>query len=166
MPAKLQIPTRVQGQDDAQYAQAVRESIKSQRPYLSDDEIQSLSSFEVTNAPKVASPTKGVAPKVATAIQSEKPQPFKSTTEMVDKFVPKQEEPKLELADPNKAAATARMLDKFIPTQPKEAPMELVGKYFAPEAPKQASILNKIAPNVQQVTENAPIQVQPSSGKA
>jgi len=44
MPAKLTIPTRVQGQDDAQYTQAVRESIKSQRPYLSDDEVLSLSS--------------------------------------------------------------------------------------------------------------------------
>jgi len=56
MPAKLTIPTRVQGQDDAQYTQAVRESIKSQRPYLSDDEVLSLSSSYIQPVAVKATP--------------------------------------------------------------------------------------------------------------
>lgn len=91
--SKLTIPQRQSNQDDATYAQIVQNSIREQRPYLSDDDILSLAQVKISSAPSVqptAQPKAQAAAKVEVA-KVEKPQPFKSTTEMVDKFVPKQQ---------------------------------------------------------------------------
>ena len=184
MSNKLKIPQRQQGQDDNQYAEAVKASIKEQRPYLSDNQINDLASVKVSlSIPKptpkavteTAKPFFNVSPKPQsikemaearkTAIAVEKPQPFKSTAEMVSTFVPNQQAPTLE--DPNRAAATVRMLEKFIPEQPKEEPIELIGRDFAPEQPRQEPQINTIGLPTQ-VAEQ-PIQqpfIQQQDGQA
>jgi hypothetical protein len=117
--SKLTIPQRQSNQDDATYAQIVQNSIREQRPYLSDDDILSLAQVKISSAPSVqptAQPKAQAAAKVEVA-KIEKPQPFKSTTEMVDKFVPKQQ-----VAAPKTLSEVARELaNKKVVTDPMES---------------------------------------------
>jgi hypothetical protein len=163
--SKLTIPQRQSNQDDATYAQIVQNSIREQRPYLSDDDILSLAQIKISSAPSVqptAQPKAQAATKVEVA-KVEKPQPFKSTTEMVDKFVPKQQvvapktlsEVARELAnkkavtDPIESGIVARQETiKKLPEQPAIMPslgdpkvaagtVKMLEKFIPPQQPQE-----------------------------
>jgi hypothetical protein len=163
--SKLTIPQRQSNQDDATYAQIVQNSIREQRPYLSDDDILSLAQIKISSAPSVqptAQPKAQAAAKVEVA-KVEKPQPFKSTTEMVDKFVPKQQvvasktlsEVARELAnkkvvtDPMESGIVARQETiKRLPEQPAIMPslgdpkvaagtVKMLEKFIPPQQPQE-----------------------------
>jgi hypothetical protein len=163
--SKLTIPQRQSNQDDATYAQIVQNSIREQRPYLSDDDILSLAQVKISSAPSVqptAQPKVQAAAKVEVA-KVEKPQPFKSTTEMVDKFVPKQQvvapktlsEVARELAnkkavtDPMESGIVARQETiKRLPEQPAIMPslgdpkvaagtVKMLEKFIPPQQPQE-----------------------------
>jgi hypothetical protein len=89
---KLTIPQRQPNQDDATYAKIVQNSIREQRPYLSDDDILSLAQVKISTMPSVqpsSQPKAQAAPKVEVA-KVEAPQAVRASTEVVSKAVPKQ----------------------------------------------------------------------------
>jgi hypothetical protein len=143
---KLTIPQRQSNQDDATYAQIVQNSIREQRPYLSDDDIISLAQVKISTMPSVqpsAQPKAQAAPKVEVA-KVEKPQPFKSTTEMVDLFVPKQQ-----VVAPKTLAEVARGLaNKKVVTDPMESGI-VARQETIKKLPEQPAIMPSLGdPNV------------------
>jgi hypothetical protein len=144
--SKLTIPQRQSNQDDATYAQIVQNSIREQRPYLSDDDILSLAQVKISTMPSVqpsAQPKAQAAPKVEVA-KVEKPQPFKSTTEMVDLFVPKQQ-----VVAPKTLAEVARELaNKKVVTDPMESGI-VARQETIKKLPEQPAIMPSLGdPNV------------------
>jgi hypothetical protein len=144
--SKLTIPQRQSNQDDATYAQIVQNSIREQRPYLSDDDILSLAQVKISTMPSVqpsAQPKAQAAPKVEVA-KVEKPQPFKSTTEMVDLFVPKQQ-----VVAPKTLAEVARGLaNKKVVTDPMESGV-VARQETIKRLPEQPAIMPSLGdPNV------------------
>jgi hypothetical protein len=104
---KLTIPQRQPNQDDATYAQIVQNSIREQRPYLSDDDILSLAQVKISSAPSVQLTAQPKAQEVA---KVEAPKPIKPAVEVVSKVVPKQVTPPKTLAEVARGLANKKVV--------------------------------------------------------
>ena len=157
---KLTIPQRQPNQDDATYAQIVQNSIREQRPYLSDDDILSLAQVKISTAPSVQ-PT--AQPKAQVAAKVEAPKPIKPAVEVVSKVVPKQVTP------PKTLAEVARELaNKKVVTDPMESGI-VARQETIKRLPEQPAIMPslgdpKVAAKVAKMYETlvgSPKQAQP-----